>query len=116
MTTNKTTPSASRKKETRFDRQRKMYGTTLEILRGDVARIKADAYVPAHKSEEVCEAYRRDALVARAFSMLSDAQEEVAHGGPITRERARQTINRAKFILDEARLPRDFGFATSEAR
>lgn len=102
------------KKETRLDRQRKMYGTTLEILRSDVAQIKADAFVPAYKSEEVCEAYRRDALVAFAFSMLSDAQEEVAHGGPITRERARQTINRAKFLLEESRLPRDFGFSKTE--
>jgi hypothetical protein len=115
MTTNETkTETAAR---TRIDaRQTKMYGTTLAHLRDDVAQIKADTFAPGGASDAVRGAYERDALVARAFSMLSDAQEEVAHGGPITRERARQTINRAKFILDEARLPRDFGFATSEAR
>jgi hypothetical protein len=76
-TTTKTTPA---------DRERAMFGCTLADLNAFVAKyVGGDANLFADRK-------------AAALSLLSDAQEEMAMG---LTDRARQTINRAKWLINE---------------
>jgi len=68
-------------------RQVKMFGCTSAELK---------------ESVEASPTFKFDGAAMIVASMLSDAQEELAHG---MSEEARQTLNRAKFVLFEYLKP-----------
>ena len=71
------------KLEMKQDRERAMYGCSIAHFKESIE----DSFTFRVSGPAMC-----------AMSLMSDAQEEMAHGMV---ENARQTINRAKWILSE---------------